>query len=160
MWEISSVSVSVRLLARQAENFTSGRGSFWERSPLGAWFSTSAFRNVPGTVSENVRICWWNSSNVDRALIMRDFVLLNSWDSFLVTLPSISSEACAMYSSVIPGADEFYDWFFLGYFCVSLARAANYRLFSEGCHLREKVQQWWRLNYFVFSKQFLSLTKM
>ena len=36
---------------------------------------------------------------------MRDSVQLNSWDSFLVTLPSISSKTCAIYSSVIPGAD-------------------------------------------------------
>ena len=123
--------VGARLLARQAENFTSGWGSFWERSPLGSWFSMSAFRNVPGTVPENVRICGCNSSNVDRGLMMRDSLLLNSWDSFLVTLPSISSETCAMYSSVIPGADEFCDWLFLGYSCVSLARAANFRLFLK-----------------------------
>ena len=103
------VSESIRLLARQAENSTSGRGSFWELSLLGSWFSRSGmfrnapkcfgvFRNVHGVVPENVRICGFkrNSSNLDSAPKMRDSVLLNSWDSFLVTLPSISSETCAI----------------------------------------------------------------
>ena len=57
------------------------------------------------------------------------FVLLNSWYNFIVTLPSISLELCAMYSSVIPGADRFCDWLFLAYSCVSLNTAANFRLF-------------------------------
>ena len=131
LWEVSSGSELVRLLARQAENSTSGWGSFWNWSPLGSWFSTSAFRNVPGTVPEHARTCGFkrNSSNLDRAPKMRDFVLLNSWYSFLVNLPSISSETCATYSSVILGADEFCDWLFLGNSCVSLDTAANFRLF-------------------------------
>ena len=122
LWEVSSGSESVRLLERRAENSTSGWASFRERSPLGSWFSTSAFRNVPGTVPENVRICGFKgkSSNLDRAPKMQDSVLLNSWDTFLVALPSISSETCALYSSVVPAADEFCDWLFLGYSCVSL----------------------------------------
>ena len=131
VWEVSSGSESVRLLAWQAENSTSGWGSFWERSPLGSWFSTSAFRNVPGTVQENVRICGFkrNLSNFDRAPKMLESVLPNSWDSFLLTFSSISSETCAIYSSVIPGASEFCDWLFPGYSCVSLTIAANFRLF-------------------------------
>ena len=98
LWKVSSGSESVRLLAPQAENSTSGWGSFWERSRLGSWFSMSVMRNVPGVVPENVRICGFrrNSSNLESAPKMRDSVLLNSWDSFIVTLPSISSETCAI----------------------------------------------------------------
>ena len=80
------------------------------------WFSTFVFRNVPGTVLECVCICWFerNSSNLDRASEMRDSIRLNSWDSFLVILPSISSETCVIYSSLILGTDVFRDWPFLG----------------------------------------------
>ena len=110
----------------------SGWGSLWESSSFVPWFSTFVFRNVPGTVSECVVICGFkrNSSNLDRAPKMRDFVLLNSWDSFLVTLPPISSETCVIYSSLILGTDVFRDWPFLGFSsCVSLVTAANFRLF-------------------------------
>ena len=63
---------------------------------------------------------------------MRDCVLVNSWDSFLVTLPSISSETCAIYSSLILGTDVFRDWPFLRFSsCVSLVTAANFRLFPN-----------------------------
>ena len=69
---------------------------------------------------------------------MRDSVLLNSWDSFLLTLPSISSETCAIYSSLILGTDVFRDWPFLGFSsCVSLVTAANFRFVSQSCHLFE-----------------------
>ena len=61
---------------------------------------------------------------------MRDYVLLNSWESFLVTLPSISSETCVIYSSLILGADVFRDRPFLRCsYCVSFVTAANFRLF-------------------------------
>ena len=52
----------------------SGWGSLWELSSFVPWFSTFVFRNVPGTVSECVVICWFkrNSSNLDRASEMRD----------------------------------------------------------------------------------------
>ena len=71
-----------------------------------------------------------NSSNLDRAPKMRDYVLRNSWGSFLVTLPSISSKTCVIYSSLILGTDVFRDWPFLGCSsCVSLVTAANFRLF-------------------------------
>ena len=60
---------------------------------------------------------------------MQDFVLLNSWDSFLLNMPSISSKTCVMYSSVIPGTNVFRDWLFLVCFCVSLETAAIFRLF-------------------------------
>ena len=85
-----------------------------------------------GTFPECIRICGFkrNSSNSDRAPKMRDSVLPNSWDSFLVTLPSISSETCVIYSSLILGTDVFRDWPFLGGSpCVSLVTAANFRLF-------------------------------
>ena len=110
----------------------SGWGSLWESSSFVPWFSTFVFRNVPGTVPECVVICWFkrNSSNLDRAPKMRDSVRLNSWDSFLVTLPSICSETCVIYSSLILGTDVFRDWPFLGFSsCVSLKTAANFRLF-------------------------------
>ena len=96
------------------------------------WLSTFVFRNVSGTVPECIRICWSrrNSSNLDRVPKMRDSVLLYPWDSFLVTLPSISSESCVLYSSLILGTDVFPDWPFLGFSsCVSLVTAANFRLF-------------------------------
>ena len=110
----------------------SGWGSLWESSSFVPWFSTFVFRNVSGTVSECVRICWFkrNSSNLDRAPKMRDSVLLNSWDSFLLNLPLISSETCVIYSSLVLGTDVFRDWPFLGCSsCVSLVTAANFRLF-------------------------------
>ena len=90
------------------------------------------FRNVPVTLPERVRVCRFkrNSSNLDRAPKMRDSVLPNPWDSFLVTLLSISLENCVIYSSLIPGMDVFRDWPFLGLpSCISLLTAANFRLF-------------------------------
>ena len=103
-----------------------------ESSSFVPWLSTFVFRNVSGTVPECIRICWFrrNSSNLDKAPKMRDSVLLNSWDSFLLTLPSISSESWVIYSSLILGTDVFRDWPFLGCSsCVSLVTAANFRLF-------------------------------
>ena len=131
LWEDSSGSESVELLVRRVENSTSGWVSLWERSPVGSRFSKSLFRDVPGTVPQSVRTCGLkrNSSNLDRAPKMRDFVRLNSWDSFLVTLPLISSETCVMYSSVIPGTTVICDWLFLVCSCVSLETTANFRLF-------------------------------
>ena len=107
LWEVSSGSESIKLQDWQTENSNSGSGSFWERYPVGSWFYTSVFRNFPATVPESVRICGFkrNSSNLDRARKMRDSVLLNSWDSFSVTLLSISSETWVMSSSVISGTD-------------------------------------------------------
>ena len=114
-------------------------------------FHSSFFRYVSGTILESVRTCVFksNSSNLDRAPRMRDFVLLNSWDSFLVTLSAISSETCAIYSSLILGMDVFRDWPFLGCSsCVSLVMAANFCLFlNVAIFWREKATQLWRLNY-------------
>ena len=90
-----------------------------------------------GTVPECVRICWFkrNSSNLDRVPKMRDSVLLNSWDSFLLTLPSISSESCVIYSSLILGTDVFRDWpvpkIFLLYFS---GNGCQLSFVSQRCH--------------------------
>ena len=114
------------------KRLASGWGSHWESSSFVPWFSTFVFQNVPGTAPECVIICGFkrNSSSLDRAPKMRDSVLLNSWHSFLVTLPSISSETCVIYSSLFLGTDVFLHWPFLGCFtCVSLATATNFRLF-------------------------------
>ena len=47
-----------------------------------------------------------------------------------MTLPSISSETCVIYSALILGTDVFREWPFLGCSsCVSLVTAANFRLF-------------------------------
>ena len=69
LWEASSGSESIKLRNWQTENSTSGWKSFWERSPVGSWFSTSLFRNAPGTVPESVRICGLKKklSTLDRA---------------------------------------------------------------------------------------------
>ena len=129
--EVSSGSETVRLLARQAENSTSGCGSIWELSPLGSCFSTSVFRNVPRVIPENVRICGFRKklSNWDSAPKMRDCVRLNSWNSLFVNLPSISSETCVMWSSVIPGAADICNWLLVRRSCVSLAIVAKFCLF-------------------------------
>ena len=79
---------------------------------------------------------------------MRDSVLLKSWDSFLVTVPSISSEIYVIYSSLILETDVFRDSPFLGCSsCVSLVMAANFPLFLIGAILwTENATQFWRLN--------------
>ena len=114
----------------------SGWGSPWEWSSFVPWFSTFVFRNVFGTVPECVSIRGFriDSSNLDRAPKMRDTVRLNFLDSFLVTLPSISSEICVIYSSLILGTDVFRDWPFLGFSsCVCLLPAANFLLSVSQC---------------------------
>ena len=77
---------------------TSRWGSFGERSPFCSSFSTSVFREIPGTVPESVRTCGFrrNSSSLDRAAKMRNSVLQSPLDNFLVTLPLISSETCVI----------------------------------------------------------------
>ena len=94
-------------------------------------FFKFVLRNVPGTLPESVGICGLerNSSNLDRAPKIRDSVLLKSWDTFLVTVLSIYSETCVIYSPVFPGTDVFCEWLFPMIFCVSFETAANLRLF-------------------------------
>ena len=116
-------------MALQAENSISGWGSFWERSTLVSWFSTSTvyrpfyvYRMSVPVSSREICPTWTGHPRCGT-------LLLKSWDSFLVTLPSISLKTCAIYSSVNPGADEFCDWLFLGYSCGSLDTAANFCFF-------------------------------
>ena len=110
----------------------------WKQTQKQSFF----FRDKKSFVPECVVICWFkrNSSNLDRAPKMRDSVRLKSWDSFLVTLPSICLETCVVYSSLILGTDVFRDWPFLGFFsCVSFVSAANFRLFlNVAFFLKEK----------------------
>ena len=132
MWGSWSVPESIQRRDWQSEGPNSGWGSSWERCSFGSWFSKFVFRNVPGTVLECVRICGFNrnSVNLDRAHKMRDSVLLNSWDSFLVTLSSMSSETFVIYSSLILGKDVFRDWPLVGCSsCVSIVTVATFRLF-------------------------------
>ena len=59
----------------------------------------------------------------------RDSVPINCWESFLVTLSSISLEIWVMYSSAILGLSVFCDWLFHEFSGVSLEPAANFLLF-------------------------------
>ena len=80
-----------------------------------------------------------NSCSLDRAPKMRDSVQLNSWDSFLATLSSISSKTCVMYSSLILGRDVFRDWPFLGCSSCFSWNGHHFSLVSQCCHrLKEK----------------------
>ena len=128
----------------------SGWGSLCGWSSFVPWFFTFVFRNVSGTVPEGVRICRFKrkSFNLDSPPKMQDSVLLNSWDSFLVTLPSIFSETCVIYSPLILGRDVFRDWPFLGCSsCVSFVTAANFRWFlNVAIFRRENATQSWRRN--------------
>ena len=76
------------------ENSTSGPGSSEGRSSLVPWFTRLLLLDVPGATTEQVLTCGFkrNSSSFDKAPKIRDSVLLNSFESFLVNLPSISSE--------------------------------------------------------------------
>ena len=108
------------------------------------------FLVFPGTATEQVRTCGFrrNSSCFDRAPKIRDSVRLNSFESFLVTLPSISSETWEMYCWAISGSSVFCDWLFLVFSGVSLETAANFSLFLKvAMILREKFCQQWRLNW-------------
>ena len=57
---------------------------------------------------------------------MRDSVRLNSWKSFSVTFPLISSETWVMYSSANPGLSVFCDRLFLVISGVSVETAAYF----------------------------------
>ena len=118
----------------------------------------SLFQDVLWTVPERGRTCWFkkSSSNLNRAPKMRDSVLLKSWDSFLVTVPSFSLETCVMYSSVIPGTDVFCDWLFRECSCVSLKQLLTFScFFMLPTFWREKAQQCWRLNFSINFKWIL-----
>ena len=127
--------------ARVLCNLAAEDACFRMRITLGVVFILSLVFHICDP--ECVRICWFkrNSSNLDRATKMRDFVRLNSWDNFLVFLLSISSETCVIFSLLFLGTDVFRDWPFLECsFCVSLATAVNIRLFRNvAIFLNEKL---------------------
>ena len=128
----------------------SGQGSFRERSPVGSRLSESLFLNVLGTATEQVWTCGLrrNSSSLDKEPKMRDSVRLNSFESFLVTLPSISSETWKMYLWAIPRSSVFCHWLFLVLSDVSLETAANFLLFLKvAMIMRKKFCQLQRLNW-------------
>ena len=79
-----------------------------------------------------------NSSSFDKAPKICHSIRLNFWDSFLLTLPSISSDTWVMYSSIIPGTKVFCDWPFLALSWVSPEMAANFRLFLSVVIMRRK----------------------
>ena len=77
---------------------TSGQRSSEERSPVVSPFSELLLLDVPGTATEQVRTFGFrrNSSSFDKAPKIRDSVLLNSFESFLVGLSSNFSETWEM----------------------------------------------------------------
>ena len=87
------------------------------------------------------------SSGFDKAPKIRDSVLLNSFESFSVTLPSISSETWEIESWVNSGSSTFCPLLLLLPSGVSLETAANFLLFLNVAILLEgKSCQWLRLN--------------
>ena len=151
LWCASSWSESFRLLVWQAETTNSEQGLFRERTPVCSGFSELLFLEVPGTTTEEVQDFGFrrNLSSLDKAHKMRNFVRLVSWGSFLVTLPSTSSEIWVMYFSAIPGLSVFCGWLFYLFSGVSLETAPNFLLsLNVAMILREKLFQFWRLNWF------------
>ena len=151
LWWVSSCSEPFRLLGWQAENTASQQGSPSEQSPFGYRFSELLFLGVPGTATEQVQTCGLtrNSSRFDKTPKMRDSVRLNSLQIFLVTLPSFSSETWEMYFWTIPRSSVFCDWLFLVFSGVSLETATiSLLILNVVMILREKLCQFWRLNWF------------
>ena len=72
----------------------SGRGSLWESSSFVPWLVFNAFRDGSGVVPECPGSSGFIRKSSSRASAprMRFSVLLNSFDSLFVTLPSISSK--------------------------------------------------------------------
>ena len=85
------------------------------------------------TFTEQVRTCGFrrNLSSLDKAPRIRDSVRLKFFESFLLTLPSISSETWEMYSWANSGSSVFCDWLSLAFSGVSLETAANFLLFLK-----------------------------
>ena len=138
-----------------------GMGWVWEQSIIGSQFSASLLLDIPGMVPERVhyRVLNRKMSNLDRAPKMPDTVLLIYWDSFLVTLPSISSETWVVYSSVILGTDKFCDSLLLGWSRAYLATAANFRLFLGFAMLLDaKSSTIVMIEIFFNSKEFVLVT--
>ena len=163
LWGSSSVSGLFRLPEWWEENLTSGQGSSEERFQVISRFSELLILDVPGTATEQVRTCGFrrNSSSFDSAPKIRDSVLLNSFQSFLVILPPISSETWEMWSWVASGSSVFCTLLFLVLSGVSMETAASFLLFRKvAMRLRVKFYQRWRLNlcfYLYNSKNLLLL---
>ena len=165
MWGCTSASGLFRRPEGWEEYPTSGQGSSEERSPVVSRFSELLFLNFPGTATEQVRNCGFrrNSSSLDRAPKMRDSVLLNSFESFLITLPPISLETREIYSGSLPESSVFCDWLLLVFSGVSLETAASFLLFLKVTMiLREKFCQQWTLNwtFYTYIQQWWFLLNM
>ena len=138
-----------------------GTGIVWGTIPIGFpvfWFADPGCSRSGYGTSPNLWV-QKKKSSLDKAPKIRDSVRLNSFQSFLVTLPSISSETCEMYSWAISGSSVFCDWLFLVFSGVSLETAANFRLFLKVAKiLKETFCQLWRLNwnFFLITKVLVS----
>ena len=131
-WEVFSGSESVRLLVRQAENSTSGLGSFRERSAVGTRFPESLFLDVPRTTTEQVRTFGFGKKIVKfRKSTQEAWLRPAKFLGQFFSLPSISSATWVMYSSAIPELNAFCDWSFLVFSCVPLETAANFLFFLK-----------------------------
>ena len=84
--------------------------------------------DVPVTATEQVRTCGFQKKFIKlrQAPKMRDSVQKISSESFLVTLPSISSETWEMFSWANSGSSVFCDWLFLVFSGVSPETAADF----------------------------------
>ena len=109
--EVFSVSDSVELLVGWVENSPLGCASLFGNDPQ---LAPCFVGHCSGMFPERFRRASYGfkrmSPNLHRPPKMRNSVLVSSWDSFLVTPPSISSETCVVYSSVIPGTNVFVLW--------------------------------------------------
>ena len=126
-----------------------GTGIAWGTIPIGfpvSWVAVPGCSRIGYGTSPNLWV-QKKSSSLDKAPKIRDSVLLNCFESFLVILPSISSETWEMYSWAISRSIEFLHWVFLVFSGVSLETAANFLLFLKvATIMREKFCQQWRLN--------------
>ena len=87
----------------------SGLGLLQELSSLVPWLLLNMFRDVSGAAPERPWISGFmrKSSRRANAPTMRFSVLLNPWENFLVTLPSVSSKISFIWSSCDLKAFEF-----------------------------------------------------
>ena len=90
--------------------------------------------SAPGTIPDSSRTCEFRRKpfNFVSAPSIRLSVLVISWDIFLVTVLSISTENCVRYTSLILGALVSLDKLFEGSsIWPSLLTAANFLSFPE-----------------------------
>ena len=139
---------------------TSGWKSIWKGSSVGSWFSLLGIRDVSGSNPEWTRTCRSrrNSSSLKTAAEMRLSVLLNSWDNFFVTLPSIVSDTWVVSSSGNLRKFVYHAWLFLG--CISWfswLTAANLLLIFRDVIFRSgkitnSVEDWINFYRYINSK--------